>query len=235
MKPFRYLTDAAYVVPALRSHSAWPKMNRRKVAIVVGVLSAHAALIWALVNMAVNTPPPIEFVETQVVLEQVTPDSPVPTAIPPSPKVIKRQQEKVTPQPQQARRVNNDAVIKETVKPQQQPQPIPTTSETPAKPQTQPTQPAATAPAKPAASASAGKCNQAFPLRIISPLVERDMTVRVLIRRGASSVTSASLQNSSGNASLDSLIVRKAQGLRFVSKDEACAGQSFTIAVQLAE
>jgi outer membrane biosynthesis protein TonB len=234
MKPFRYLTDVAYVVPALRSHSEWPKINRRKVAIVVGVLSAHAALIWTLVNMAVNTPPPIEFVETQVVLEQVTPDNPVPTAIPSSPKVIKRQQEKVRSQPQQARRVNNDAEIKETVQKPATSKPQQTSSATASSTmpeQTTKSTPAATeATTKPTQTkASASECGKALKL-VLNPqmAVRADKLVSVDVRRNASArPASVSLVGTTGDAALDVWVERMVQArLRFFKTGVQCDGTS---------
>lgn len=235
MKPFRYLTDVAYVVPALRSHSEWPKMNRRKVAIVVGVLSAHAALIWTLVNMAVNTPPPIEFVETQVVLEQVTQENPVPTAIPPSPKAqqkIERQQQVKTTlqQARQVHRVNDNAVVKDMVKesaqeprqvqPQVQPQPAPQEKAA------TPAQSNSSLPNQSVASAHAGNCRQVIGTRGSGKSDVTMRSVQVHVKRDASGrALWVKLISKTGSSSLDAAIIRTAKSqLKFIYKAAECEG-----------
>ena len=235
MMPFRYFLDSAYVVPALRKREIGLPMGRRKSVIVGLVLLAHGGLIWGLVNFIAPVPPPIEFVETQVVLEQITPEQPTHTPITPSPQVQQKAVSTPAIQPAQQLKVNENAVIKQVVKSAQQ-VPTPVTPPAPVHTPVAVAQPVVVPIAKPASSsAPTGKCSQAVPLRITSNLVERNMTVRLVVRRNANNVTAANLQGSTGNASLDALIEQRARGLRFFNKGAECDGLSFTVSVALAE
>ncbi|MGL4766686.1 MAG: hypothetical protein ACRCV6_01160 [Formosimonas sp.] len=201
--------------------------------VVVAVILAHAGALFGLLGEVVSTPPPIEFVETQVLLEANAPTLPQPVAA----QVQRQTQPQVERQsPTPAVREKEQMPIKQTAQPAAI---APATASTLAPPTA--AQPVVAAPVMPPAAkpspapASAAKCSQAVPLRITSDLVERNMTVRLLVRRNANGVASANLQGSTGHSSLDALIEQRARGLRFFNKGAECDGLSFMVSVALAE
>lgn len=230
MMPFRYFLDTAYVVPNLRRRELGLPMNRRKTAIVGLVLAIHAGLIWVLVNFITPTPPPIEFVETQVILEQITPEQPMPTPILPSPQVQQRVVDTPVVQHKPVLKVNEKAVIKETIKPTA-PAPVapiaPIAPPAPAALSVSPVVP----PSNPVAAASTvAGCGSSVPLSIdATGLIEDSTRVRIKIVRNERQVASASILQSTGSGALDALIMRKVYGLRFYKKGAECDGLSFIV------
>ena len=147
MKQFSLSQDAAYLVPALRSRGssfAWPTTWRHKAGVVLAVVAAHVALLWMALWMVVAAPPEaLPMAETEVILEQISADSPLPMPIP---QQVKLQERVSSPVPAVAlpqQKTMREAEMTETVKPvvaikptpmfdRAKPEPTPTAQEAPA-------------------------------------------------------------------------------------------------------
>ena len=121
MKQFSLSQDAAYLVPALRSRGssfAWPTTWRHKAGVVLAVIAVHIALLWVALWMVVAAPPEaLPMAETEVILEQISADSPAPM---PVPQPMKLQERAPTPVPTAAlpqQKIMREAEMTETAKP----------------------------------------------------------------------------------------------------------------------
>ncbi|AXF84963.1 hypothetical protein DTO96_100680 [Ephemeroptericola cinctiostellae] len=147
MKQFSLSQDAAYLVPALRSRGssfAWPTTWRHKAGVLFAVIAAHVALLWMALWMVAAAPPEaLPMAETEVILEQISADSPVSM---PAPQQVKLQERVSSPVPAVAlsqQKTMREAEMTETVKPvvaikptpmfdRAKPEPTPTAQEAPA-------------------------------------------------------------------------------------------------------